>query len=132
MDKKVLIAAEAPETHALVVEALADSDFRLSRLPQGRSLLLQVGLSQPDLVILHVPAASGDRWVRLEQIRERSWVPLIVLLDADDGAGRSEGLERGADVCLAVPFEPEELRARASALLRRVQYAARLVPAYGQ
>jgi DNA-binding response OmpR family regulator len=115
-----------------VANALADSGFQLVSLAQGRSLLLQVGLSQPDLVILTIPAIGQDRWARLERIRERSWVPLIALLDPGDWQDRSEGLERGADVCLPVPFEAQELRARAGALLRRAQYNSHLVPAYGR
>lgn len=63
---------------------------------------------------------GGDGVEAIARIRAAGSTALVLVLSAlGRAANRVEGLEKGADDYLAKPFEPDELRARLRALLRR-------------
>jgi DNA-binding response OmpR family regulator len=75
--------------------------------------LYQVGLVQPDLVVLDVKG-----WETLRRMRARSSVPIIVLVE-DETGDRIESLNQGADYFVTKPPSLREVEAKARALLRR-------------
>src|SRR5713226_9506863 len=83
-----------------------------------------VGDGKPDLVILDVMLPGTDGLTICKEIRKQSQVPIIMLTARDEVTDKVVGLEVGADDYLTKPFHPQELVARAKALLRR----ARLEP----
>ena len=65
---------------------------------------------------------GGDGIDALAKIRAAGSTALVLIVSAlGRAANKIEGLERGADDYLAKPFDPDELRARLRALLRRAQ-----------
>ena len=56
-----------------------------------------------------------------KEIRKLSQVPIIMLTARDEVTDKVVGLEVGADDYLTKPFHPQELVARAKALLRRAR-----------
>ncbi len=74
----------------------------------------------PDLIVLDLmlPRLSGIELCRI--LRRESDVPIIMLTAKEGHADRIEGLESGADDYVVKPFDPEEVVARANAVLRRV------------
>ena len=85
-----------------------------SGLELARSLL-------PDLIILDLmlPRLDGVELCRI--LRQESDVPLIMLTAREAQDDRIIGLESGADDYIVKPFAPEEVIARADAVLRRVK-----------
>ena len=85
-----------------------------SGLELARSLL-------PDLIILDLmlPRLDGVELCRI--LRRESDVPLIMLTAREAQDDRIIGLESGADDYIVKPFAPEEVIARADAVLRRVK-----------
>jgi two-component system response regulator TctD len=75
--------------------------------------LYQVGLVQPDLVVLDIKG-----WETLRRMRARSSVPIIVLIE-DELGDRIESLNQGADYFVTKPPSLREVEAKARALLRR-------------
>ena len=75
----------------------------------------------PDLVILDLmlPRLDGVELCRV--LRRESDVPVIMLTAREAPAERITGLDSGADDYVVKPFDPDELIARAHALLRRVK-----------
>ena len=75
----------------------------------------------PDLVILDLmlPRLDGVDLCRI--LRRESDVPIIMLTAREAPAERITGLESGADDYIIKPFDPEEVVARAEAVLRRVK-----------
>jgi len=57
----------------------------------------------------------------LKKIRQREFVPVLMLTAKGDETDRVVGLELGADDYLAKPFSPRELLARLRAVLRRAR-----------
>ncbi|MCY3880747.1 MAG: response regulator transcription factor [Chloroflexi bacterium] len=75
----------------------------------------------PDLVILDLmlPRLDGVELCRI--LRRESDVPIIMLTAREAPAERITGLDSGADDYIIKPFDPEEVIARAEAVLRRVK-----------
>ena len=75
----------------------------------------------PDLVILDLALPRLDGVDLCRTLRRESDVPIIMLTAREAHADRIVGLDSGADDYLVKPFDPDELIARAEAVLRRVQ-----------
>ena len=75
----------------------------------------------PDLIILDLmlPRLDGVELCRI--LRRESDVPIIMLTAREAHAERIIGLDSGADDYIVKPFDPEEVIARAAAVLRRVK-----------
>ena len=75
----------------------------------------------PDLIILDLmlPRLDGVELCRI--LRRDSDVPIIMLTAREAPAERVAGLDGGADDYVVKPFDPDEVIARARALLRRVK-----------
>ena len=75
----------------------------------------------PDLIVLDLmlPRLDGMELCRI--LRRESDVPIIMLTAREAHADRINGLESGADDYVVKPFDPEEVVARAKAVLRRGQ-----------
>ena len=73
----------------------------------------------PDLVILDLklPRLDGVELCRI--LRQESDVPVIMLTAREAHVDRIIGLDTGADDYIVKPFDPEEVIARAQAVLRR-------------
>ena len=75
----------------------------------------------PDLIVfdLMLPRLDGVELCRT--LRRESDVPIIMLTAREAPAERIIGLDSGADDYIVKPFDPEEVIARAEAVLRRVK-----------
>ena len=82
------------------------------------ALLDRVPLLPVDLALIDPSDAREAGWGALTRLRQRSRMPVIVLLQHDSTLERVLALERGADAVLAKEGEPRELQARIKALLR--------------
>ncbi|MEL7228418.1 MAG: response regulator transcription factor [Pseudomonadota bacterium] len=74
----------------------------------------------PDLVVLDRMLPGGDGLDAIAKLRLKGANCMVMVVSAlGRSSNRIEGLEMGADDYLAKPFDPDELRARMRALLRR-------------
>ena len=75
----------------------------------------------PDLIILDLmlPRLDGVELCRI--LRRESDVPIIMLTAREATPERIIGLDSGADDYIVKPFDPDEVIARAEAVLRRVK-----------
>jgi len=85
----------------------------------------------PDLIILDLmlPRLDGNELCSI--LRRESDVPIIMLTARDAHPDRIDGLESGADDYIVKPFDPEEVVARAKAVLRRVKDEVRQILSIG-
>ena len=95
--------------------------FSAEAVHDGESGLALARNLTPDLIILDLmlPRLDGVELCRI--LRRESEVPIIMLTAREAHAERIIGLESGADDYIVKPFDPEEVIARAQAVLRRVK-----------
>ena len=116
---RILIVEDDSETAAAVaaeVRGLGLEPVIKTTLDEG------VAASAEDfrVIVLDRMLPGGDGVEAIARMRAGGARGLILVLSAlGRAANRVEGLEKGADDYLPKPFEPEELRARLRALLRR-------------
>lgn len=117
---RVLIVEDDAETAAAVAEAvvaLGCAAEVAATLPEGLALAAH---GAHDVIVLDRMLPGGDGVEAIAAFKAAGARGLILVLSALGRAGqRVEGLEKGADDYLAKPFDPDELRARLRALLRR-------------
>src|SRR6267143_3904575 len=121
---KVLVVDD--EAHILELARLYRSRevYDVEGVGDGTQAMARFGQMKPDLVILDIMLPGMDGLTICKEIRKQSQVPIIMLTARDEVTDKVVGLELGADDYLTKPFHPQELVARAKALVRR----ARLEP----
>lgn len=117
---KILIVDDEPTIRRIVAFRLQQSEYQVITSVNGVEALELFNQTFPDLVIvdLMMPEMSGFELV--EQIRKKSYVPLIILSAATDEKSIIRGLELGADDFVKKPFSPQELEVRIKGLLKRI------------
>lgn len=98
---------------------LERADYRVLHACTGNAALSVLDDAQPRLIILDLmlPDTTGEDL--LQEIREWSNVPVIIVSAKCEEANRIQGLELGADDFISKPFSVSELTARVHAQLRR-------------
>lgn len=124
MERKILVIGDDPATQDLLRRTFSHDRFQVFTTSSRMSVLFQLYLVQPDLLILDTLQPGVDRGKILRQIREQFSVPIVVLGGQAEYSVKVESLDQGADDFLAKPLNMQELQARVRALLRRAQCAA--------
>ncbi len=94
-------------------------DLELINATHPRQGLERLAEERPELVILDVMLPDMDGFEVCRTIRRTSNLPIIMLTARGEVMDRVVGLELGADDYLSKPFEPRELVARISNILKR-------------
>ena len=121
---RVLVVDDEDHILELARLYLAREGYQIETVSDGASALARFGQVKPDLVVLDIMLPNVDGLTICREIRKQSQVPIIMLTARDEVTDKVVGLELGADDYLTKPFHPQELVARAKALVRR----ARLEP----
>lgn len=100
--------------------ALTSYSFQVSDAGTGAAGVVTAADRSPDLVILELDLPDIEGLEALRRLRGFSRVPVLVVTGRERQADRVAALESGADDVLGKPFDPNELRARVQAILRRV------------
>lgn len=121
MSDLVLVIEDDASIAAWVKTYLERAAFRAEIAHDGPTGLERARALSPDLIVLDLMLPGIDGMRLCDTLREESDVPIIMLTAKARPSDRVRGLERGADDYVVKPFDPEELVARAKAVLRRVR-----------
>jgi two-component system, OmpR family, response regulator len=125
----ILIVDGAPGMSRTLVEYFQQQSMDAVSVAGRQNMLRRIETAEPSLVILDLRPSDEDALDLLREIRSRSDVPVIVIMEhRHDDLDRILGLELGADHYLTKPFNPRELLARVRAVLRRQDMARAPVP----
>lgn len=81
--------------------------------------MIEAGTRKPDLVILDLGLPDGDGLTYIQDLRQWSAIPIIVLSARNSEEDKVLALDAGADDYLSKPFGISELLARVRVALRR-------------
>lgn len=122
MKAHILVVDDDPRITDLLRRIFAYEGYSVTVAASGEDALKRTLERPPDLIVLDVmlPGLDGLEVVRRLRLAE-DMVPVLMLTARDAVSDRVKGLDTGADDYLIKPFAPEELVARAKAMLRRNQ-----------
>jgi DNA-binding response OmpR family regulator len=121
LSSKVLVVDDEVHIVELARLYLTREGYEVEGVGDGDQAMARFGQLKPDLVILDIMLPGIDGLTLCKEIRKQSQVPIIMLTARDEVTDKVVGLEVGADDYLTKPFHPQELVARAKALLRRAR-----------
>src|ERR1700680_1532639 len=121
LSSKVLVVDDEAHIVELARLYLSREGYEVEGVGDGSQALARFNQGQPDLVVLDIMLPGTDGLTICKEIRKQSQVPIIMLTARDDVTDKVVGLELGADASLTKPLHPQELVARAKALLRRAR-----------
>ncbi|WP_127999866.1 response regulator [Piscinibacter defluvii] len=119
---RILLAEDERELATWLVRALAQSDFQVDWVDDGRMVRRSLKATRYDALILDLglPGLGGhDVLADLREADQR--LPVLILTARDSLIERVSTLHEGADDFLAKPFDIAELEARLVALVRRAR-----------
>ena len=119
--QKVLVVDDEEHIIELARLYLSREGYQVEGVADGAQALQRFGHFKPDLVVLDIMLPGMDGLTICREIRKTSQVPIIMLTARDEVTDKVVGLELGADDYLTKPFHPQELVARAKALVRRAK-----------
>lgn len=116
----ILIIEDDPEFGDYLRRGLSYEGYRVRLSSSSEAGLVEIRLSQPDLLILDVMLPGMDGMATCRSLRQLGYSGPILMLTARNAVDdRVTGLESGADDYLGKPIVFDELLARLRALLRR-------------
>jgi len=120
----VLVIDDEVIFHTLVAKALEGLNYKITTAENGVNGLFLARSIKPDIIISDVmmPDLIGYEVVRsLRRDPEFAQLPILMLTAQSGLQDKLKAFEAGADDHLTKPFEPAELAARVSVLLRRAE-----------
>lgn len=117
---KILVVDDEPAIRRIIAFRLEEKGYEVITAANGVEALETYNQNLPDLVIIDLMLPQMGGFELTDQIRKKSFVPLIILSAATDESSIIRGLELGADDFVKKPFSPLELECRISGLLKRI------------
>ncbi|ANI28482.1 transcriptional regulator [Yersinia entomophaga] len=115
----VLIVEDEKEIRRFVRTALENEGCRVFDSDTLQRGLIEAGTRKPDLIILDLGLPDGDGLDYIQDLRQWSAIPVIVLSARNSEEDKVAALDAGADDYLSKPFGISELLARVRVALRR-------------
>lgn len=121
-NRQILIVEDDDDTAEFVCTLLNEAGYNAVAVDCGEMALSEIAATNPDLVLLDLVLPDIHGLEVLRRVRDNSFTPMIVLSGMAQDRDKIQALEEGADDFMTKPFSNEELIARVTALLRRVQW----------
>ena len=118
--RTILIVEDEPRIANWLKIRFERAGFIAEVAHDGRSGLARARSRRPHLIVLDLMLPGLDGIQVCRHLRRESAVPIIMLTARESHADRIHGLDSGADDYVVKPFDPDEVVARAKAVLRRV------------
>lgn len=120
--QSVYIVEDDASIRELEIYALKNSEFEVTGFESGRSLMAQLEIKVPDIILLDIMLPEEDGLAILGTIRQTGAyadIPVIMVTAKTSEIDAVKGLDLGADDYITKPFGVMELVSRVKAVLRR-------------
>jgi len=116
---RILIVEDDPDVTAILRAYFEFAGFVVLHATQVLDGIAIFDREKPDLIVLDINLPGENGYTLLERIRQKRDTPVLILSARKQDEQRLEGLNRGADDYVSKPFNPNEVVARANAIIRR-------------
>jgi DNA-binding response OmpR family regulator len=117
--KKILLVEDNPESQVLVKEILSGMSVDTTgTIKEAENMLLK---TKYDLLVLDICLPDGDGLKFFSVVREQIRAPTLILSGSSDIGSKVMAFSLGVDDFIAKPFQPEELKARVLAKLKKLE-----------
>ena len=120
MATKVLVVDDEKMIVKGIRFSLQQDGYEVDTAYDGEEALQKANENQYDIILLDVMLPKHSGLEVLQQIREFSSVPVIMLTAKGEDMDKILGLDYGADDYITKPFNILEVKARIKAIIRRV------------
>ena len=122
--QSVYIVEDDASIRELEIYALKNSEFEVTGFESGKSLMAQLEIKVPDIILLDIMLPEINGYELLDYVRRIGDTPVIIISAMGQVDERIRGLRMGADDYICKPFQIGELLARVETVLRRTQRMA--------
>ncbi|EGJ34451.1 MULTISPECIES: response regulator transcription factor [Moorena] len=120
--QKLLLIDDDPNLILLVKDYLEFRGYEVMTAEHGKEALDILEQDIPDMIICDVMMPEMDGYTLVEKVRDdsrTSCIPVLFLSAKGQSQDRIKGLNKGADIYMVKPFEPEELVAQVESCLKQ-------------
>lgn len=131
--QSVYIVEDDASIRELEIYALKNSEFEVTGFESGKSLMAQLEIKVPDIILLDIMLPEEDGLAILGTIRQTGAyadIPVIMVTAKTSEIDSVKGLDLGADDYITKPFGVMELVSRVKAVLRRSAKKVKTVLVY--
>jgi DNA-binding NarL/FixJ family response regulator len=124
MAKRILVVDDEAKLLRAVAVTLRGEGYEVTTARSGAEALVAVNASVPDLIVsdIRMPGMDGYQLARALRSNPRTeLIPVVFLTAKGERKDRLAGIRTGADAYLTKPFDPEELLAVVSNLMKRAE-----------
>lgn len=115
----ILVIDDEAQIRKLLRISLNAQGYKVLEAANGSEGLAQAALARPDLLVLDLGLPDMDGKTLLEELREWSQVPVLVLSVRSAEGEKVQALDGGANDYVTKPFAIQEFLARVRVLLRQ-------------
>ena len=116
---KILLCDDEEDILYALKIYLNNPDYELYEAHNGREAVEFVKEKPVDLLLLDLMMPVMDGMNAMKEIRNFSNIPIIILTAKGESGDKLMGFEGGADDYITKPFDPQDVKLRVSAQLRR-------------
>src|SRR6476660_2752314 len=120
---RILVVDDDPAMVGAITALVGTEGHQVITAYDGLTAVKRYREERPDLVLLDLAMPGPDGFTVIGQLRASGNVPVLVVSGESAEAAKVKALGIGADDYLVKPFGKQELLARISAVMRRVDLA---------
>ena len=120
---RILVVDDQPDTLAMIVRALEEEHYIVSKATNGPDALRMIGVRMPDLLVLDYKMIGMDGMAVMNALRakpETRSLPVLMLTAMTDETSTRAGFEAGVTDYVTKPFSIPQLTARVRVCLTRI------------
>ncbi|WP_416668484.1 response regulator [Egbenema bharatensis] len=117
--EQILLVDDQPDNLFLLQQILEEEGYESECVNNGFDALDQITANPPDLLMLDLGLPGMDGYEVIRRIRSSEWLPFIpiVLMTAHGAHYALRGFEVGAQSCVCLPYEIDNLLSKVKNLL---------------